>query len=335
MKSFIPYSLLAAAAACGLALGQTAYTTPVGYETVSLKAGTNYAGIRLHEPVVVAGVIDTLTSTELTDASVNFEDALTGGASTFYVLEITNDNGVIQEVTGASANGSSLELVDDITLLAQAGDSYKIRKASTLASVFGASNSAGLAPGFFGPGGADIVAVPDGAGGADQYYYDEDQESWAIVTETGGDPVDSAAIPLIYTDAMIVVMNSDLDLVVTGEVKTEAVSHAIAAGTNYLGTVFPAGATLESAFGSAETLATLDPGFFGPGGADIIQIPDGAGGADQYYYDEDQESWAIVTESGGDPVDASTIDLPSGILFSNEGAPFDLLNSPPSFYSSF
>ena len=79
----LSYSLIAAALACGFANAQTtAYTTPVGYETLTLKAGINYAGLRLHGSEVVAstltgvGAVGTKT---ITDSATTF--ALTTGTS--------------------------------------------------------------------------------------------------------------------------------------------------------------------------------------------------------------------------------------------------------------
>lgn len=328
MKPFIPYSLIAAFAACGLASAQTATTTPVGYETLELAAGTNYIGLRLHEETLLAGTVDSIDVDTLTDAAVDFDSVLVGGANTFYILEIDNGSGAIQELTGLSGNNTELTLTEDITGLVSPGDSYRIRKAATLESVFGASNEAGLAPGFFGTAGADLVSVPNGLGGFDDYYYDEDQTTWA---KSDASPVAPSEIPLIYADGIVMTMTAPLDLVVTGEVKTTSVLHFAASGTNYLSSVFPAGATLESAFGAPTTIATLDAGFFGTAGADLFLIPDGAGGFDTYYYDEDQTSWASEDAT---PVDASTVDLPSGFVFVNEGGDLNLLNSAPAGYEN-
>lgn len=325
MKPIIPFALLGALL---VGAAQAASTTPVGYETLSLAAGTNYIGLRLHESTVVAGTVDTITATNMTDAAVDFGATLTGGATTWYIVEFENAGGVIQEVTGASASGSTLTLPQNVTASVTAGTNYRIRKAATLASVFGTSNSAGLVPGFFGTAGADIVAVPNGSGGFNQYYYDGDQTSWADAT---ANPVNAASVPLVHVDGVVMIMTAPLSVTVTGEVKTKAVSHFVQGGTNYLSSIFPAGATLGSAFGSAATIATLDPGFFGTAGADLFLLPNGSGGFNQFYYDGDQTSFA---DGNANPIDPATVPMPSGFVFVNQGAAFSLLDSPPSSYGS-
>jgi hypothetical protein len=333
----LSFSLLAAALASGVASAATAYTTPVGYETLSLPTGSTNIGVRLHESTVLAGVVDTITTpgpgSLLTDAAVDF-DAAMPGAATFYIVEFENAAGILQEVVGADANNTTLALPDDVSPFVSPGDTYKIRKASTLASIFGADNSAGLAPGFGGPAGADLVQIPDGLGGLDQYFYDGDELSWYQVADPFPTPVDASAIPIIYTDAFIVLIDADpKSLVVTGEVKTKAVNHMVTSGTNYLSSVFPAGATLDSAFGNSSALATIDAGFGGPAGADLIQILDGAN-FNQYFYDGDESAWYLVADPFPIQVDATTVNLPSGFIFANEGGPVNLLNTPPSYYSN-
>jgi hypothetical protein len=322
------YALLAAAAACGLAAAETAYTTPVGYETLSASAGFNYLGLRLHEPTVAAGTVDTINATTMTDAAVNFGTVLTGGAATTYIVEFKNNSGVIQEITGASASGNSITLVQNITASVSAGAEYRIRKAATLASVFGAANSVGLTPGFSGSSGADVVYIPDGAGGFGQYYYDEDNASWSDATN--GLPVTAASVPIVYPDGIILFANASETITVTGEVKTFETLHAVLPNFNYLSSVYPAGATLASAFNGA--IPSLNPGFSGSSGADVIYVPDGLGNFGQYYYDEDNASWSDA--NSGLPVTATSISLSSGIIFFNAGSAKNLLNQEPASYST-
>jgi hypothetical protein len=323
MKPIIPFALLGALFAVSAA--DAATTTPVGYETLTLSAGFNYLGLRLHEPTLVAGDIESVTATTIVDEDNDLGALLADDV--MYILEVENSNGVTQEFVGSAAAGDTLTTPFDLSSAVSANDTYTIRKAATLASVFGASNEAGLDTGFFGPGG-DLILLPDGAGGFVTYYYDAGASSWA---DANGTAVDGATVAIIYTDSIIVSSTGvgTTSLVVSGEVKTGSTSHALSAGAfNYLSSVSPAGATLASAFDAA--VPTLDKGFFGPGG-DLFLVPNGAGGFNQFYYDEGLESWA---DSNGSAITASTIDLPSGVIVFNEGAAQGLLNSAPTFYSS-
>ena len=135
MKTTFAYSLLAAAAVCGLANAQTAYTTPVGYVTQPLVQGSNAFGITLHPPAVAKGSIDTVNGTVLTDSDTTFSPV----SGRLYVLEITSGtlNGAIQEVPAASISGNTITTPDNLgTLGLQVGATYSLRLAPTLEEVF-------------------------------------------------------------------------------------------------------------------------------------------------------------------------------------------------------
>jgi len=349
MKSYIPYSLLLAVAACGFqqAKAVTATTTPIGYETLPVAAGFNFLGIRLHQPIVAAGLLTAVTSTSISDTNTGHTDFTTLASGTTYILEIKNANGVTQEFLGSAVTSSSQITTPDLTAVAAVGDAYVIRAAPTLASTFGAANSAGLDTGFFGPGG-DLILLPNPAtpGGFDQYYYDSGQTSWADIN---GNPVDGTTIAWNYADSMIISASgagSDITngITVTGEVKigvkdssgnpvanTGGTSYSLTGNSlNFLSSVSPVGATLASAFNGA--LGTIDQGFFGPGGYIFYIVnPATPGGFDQYYYDGGQSSWADIN---GNPIDATTVNLTAGILIYDDAASASLVNSPPSSYSS-
>ena len=330
MKPTIPLILLAAASS-GIAFGAaaTAYTTPVGYETIPVTAGFNYLGLRLQKPVIASGIITAKSDTSITVGTLDLGALLTPAST--YILEVVNSNGITQEFLGAAAAGSVLTTPLGLTAKLAVNDSYKIRVAPTLASTFGAANEAGLDTGFYGPGG-DIIYLPNPSanGGFDQYYYDAGQASYA---DAFGTPVDGASIAFNYTDGVVVSATGmgTASLSVSGEVKTRSTSYTLAADTfSYLSSIYPAGVTLASAFDAA--IPTIDQGFYGPGG-DIFYVPDklAAGGFMQYYYDGGQSSWC---DAYGTPVDATTIPLPTGVVIYNSGAGANIVNAPPSSYGS-
>ena len=331
MKTSISYSLIAAAMACGFANAQTtAYTTPVGYETLAVAAGVNFLGVRLQQPVVAAGTVSSITATTLT-VSGSLDLGVLLNDSTTYILEVVNANGVTQEFIGSAATGSVITTPTDLSAIVTVGNSYKIRSAPTLATTFGANNEAGLETGFFGPGG-DIVLLPNPSapGGFDQYYYDGGLSSWA---DGDGNAVTGSSIAWNYADGVLISATGSglAALTISGEVKTAKTNYNLTASSiNFLSSVSPAGATLASAFDGS--LASIDQGFFGPGG-DIFLIPNpsASGGFDQYYYDGGLTSWA---DASGNPVDGSAISLSSGILISNDGGVADVVNTPPTSYNS-
>lgn len=324
--------MVAALLAPGALFAQTtAKTGPVGYETIALEAGFNYIGLRLHQPTLAAGALDAVSSGSVTDNDVNIGALVSSGKT--YIVEVKTtspaDSGAVAEVLGSAISGGTITTSNNLVAVGAAvGNNYIVRESDTLASVFGATNSAGLAPGYFSTAGADLVYVPDGLGGLTAYYYDGDQTSWALASDSS--TVVGANIPLVYLDGLVVFANSALNLVVDGEVKKSNVIQVAKTDFNYLSTVFPAGATLSSAFDGA--LATIHPGYFSTAGADVIYVPSAGQNLTGYYYDGDQASWALASDST--TVTASSISLPSGIIYFNAGADINVKNSAPSYYST-
>jgi hypothetical protein len=328
-KSFKTILALALLAPGALFAQTTATTTPVGYEEIDLATGFNYMGLRLHSTPVIAGTFETVNNTTLADTGVDIAAALATGKT--YIVEITDTAGVgaVAEIVKADVTTDTISTANGFAALGvTAGAKYLIREAATLASTFGATNTFGLTPGYSGPGDADLVYVPDGAGGFTQYFYDEDETSWKNAeTNTA---VDATSVPLVYLDGIIVFANAAETIVVSGEIKKEAAYQLVKPGFNYLSSLFPVDATLASAFNGS--LASINPGYSGPGDADLIYVVNGAT-INQYFYDEDETTWKNAeTNTAIVPED---IDLPSGIIYFNAGASdSSLKNSAPTGYSS-
>jgi hypothetical protein len=338
MKTKISYSLLAAAMACGMAQGATAYTTPVGYETLANNAGFNFIGVRLQESVIAAGTLDSATSNSVTDAQVNLGALITGGKT--YILEIQNGSGIIQEITSAGV-GNSITTAADLTGLTFPV-SYSLRPASTLASVFG--NSAvghKLDIGGGGVAGADQVWLWNGSG-YNRYYFDAaggpdfDQETWQNVDTNA--VVNGNNVNMIYADGFIISSATGKDVVVSGAVKTGATELNVVTGFNFVGSVAPAGMDLNAAFGdtAAEVTASgLNIGGGGVAGADQLWLWNGSGFTKVYFDaaggpDFDLETWQNVDT--GAPVLAST-SLPAGYIIS-AATPGNIRSGVPSTFSS-
>jgi len=325
IKSLLALALLAPGA---LFAQTTAKTTPVGYETVSIASGFNYIGLRLHNPALVAGTLEFVTSSAVTDSNVNIQSSVVAGKTYILEVETAGSTGAVAEVLGSDIAAGVITTPNNLVAVgAAAGNSYILRESATLNSVFGATNSAGLTPGFSGPTGADVLYVPDGTGNFGQYFYDEDNATWTDAVTNS--PVDGANIPLVYLDGIVVFANGTVNLTVSGEVKKTNVIQSVASGFNYLSSVFPAGATLASAY--TGSLSTIHPGFSGPTDADVVYVP-GVNGLASYFYDEDNATWTDAVSNTA--VDASTIDLPSGIIYFNAGDGINLKNSAPTNYST-
>jgi uncharacterized protein (TIGR02597 family) len=151
MKNKLSYSLLLAAASCGVALGQTtAYTTPVGYVSLgdttvgqpAIKAGTDAAvSIPIQRPTEYAGAVASTTASTITVSGTPAWAAnlWAPGAATPYLVSVTSgaQNGFIGLITSNTADTLTVTPVTGGNLTGVvATDQIKIHKAWTLISLF-------------------------------------------------------------------------------------------------------------------------------------------------------------------------------------------------------
>lgn len=340
---------LKAAAAVGLsallvgsAAAQESKSKPVGYETIGVPTGFSYAGLRLHEAPVASGEVVSVPGGATVTVADGVADALADG--TAYIFEVTSGDAI-----GAVVTVDSFDAAADTVTLSEAaisddfadGDTFTIRPAATLASVFGAANSAGLDSGFGGTGGADQVWVINESGGFDKYYYDDFSpggfsEEW-VNADTNASITDPAGVSIIYTDGIILFgAGEENSFVVSGSVKLTPSSIVHDKGFNYFSSVSPAGATLASMFGT--DAPGLGQGFGGTGDADQIWVPN-ATGFDKFYFDQfSPEGFAPewVNADTNASVDPATVSLDdsSGFVINNDGGQAQTILGVPDFYST-
>jgi uncharacterized protein (TIGR02597 family) len=137
-------SIFAAAAACGFASAQTAFTTPVGYVSLGNTTGVNAVPANTDVAVSVpllreaefTGVISSTTANTITLAGTPWVDGQWASPGTPYLVTITSgaENGFTALVT---ANNTSTLTVSPVTSgnLASATGSIQIHKAWTLISL--------------------------------------------------------------------------------------------------------------------------------------------------------------------------------------------------------
>jgi hypothetical protein len=327
MKTYIPYSLLAAAAACGMALGQetTAYTTPVGYATQTLNANSfNLVGLTLQNSALASGTFETVSGTSLTDTGVTF--APVSGRT--YVLEITSGAliGSIQEIPAASIVDSTIITPDD---LAAAGlltsDTYTLRLAPTLEEIFGTTSASVLTRGLSATN-ADVVWIPTGTVGVyNQYFIHSTSSAFRIAGTTTPAP----NVPVIYADGLLVQKKTVASAVtISGEVKTVGTNSILAQGISPISVVAPAGLTLFTAGFDDDVTKGLSST-----NADIIWVPNGVGTYAQYYLNSSAGApgWRNVATNTA----AVDIDLPSSVFVQRKSAtPMRLDLNVPTAYSN-
>lgn len=330
MKTYIPYSLLLAAASCGLAHGAaTAYTTPVGYETVTLAPNQyNLIGVRLFNPSVAAGVFDSSTSTTLVDNEASF--SLTPTKS--YIIEFST--GATITLLGSNFSTTTVSGLTGITAAYQT--SYIVRESSTVSSVFGATNQAGLASSANAdPTEADIILIPNGANYTRVFYSTFtgdplytgwlDADSFAKVPNEVIEPSEGLFV-------QTAISASPINLVVSGEIKKTPTAYQATNPYSLMGSVYPAGATLTTSGLSSYVQPSVNAD---PTEADNILLPNGSGGYVR----------AFFSTFTGDPLYTGWLDsdsfakipnqsLTPGFFIQKIGPNISGLNSAPSTYSS-
>ncbi len=306
MKQFA--FIAAATVALGVSsptLSAQAFSNPTGYVTETLKAGQfNLIGLTVHQPVDVAGTFDSVSGTTLTMAGAFGE--LDSEAT--YVLEITSGlaEGAIQEITAWT--NSTITSPDDLSSILTSSDTFVLRRASTLTDIFGANNEVGLQEGSSVTT-SDVIYIPNSAGSFDQFFYSSGGFFGIGWRQDGQGAVDMSDQTLFQTDAFYILRRgAEMDLVVSGAVKTSSTNVALANEFTYLSGVYPVGSTLGSSGlensleqGSSETVA------------DTIYIPNG-NSFDIYFYSDGGFFGIGWRLAGGGSVDQSDVEIPSGIV---------------------
>jgi uncharacterized protein (TIGR02597 family) len=139
MKTYIPYSLILAAASAGMAFGaETAYTTPVGYVTQTCLPGSDtIVGVPLRLPTVAAAALTSAPTSGPTNAVLTVTGAAFGAfGGTHYVKFTSGANaGAIFAITSNDATTITIDR-NGATLTATTGDKFSVTKFWTLAELF-------------------------------------------------------------------------------------------------------------------------------------------------------------------------------------------------------
>jgi len=293
----------------------SAVTKPVGYHTETiLGEAFTLLGINVGNAVSAAGDFD---ADSAQDNDVDFTTLLTVGSP--YTVQNTT--------TGESASVTSFDANSLTTTLGNisSGDSYEIRKDSTVNDIFGENNAAGLGEGD--QGSADVCWIPQTDGSFVQVYYDAGgffgSEGWK---EVGGDGSLAGGTVIPFTSSIFIQRRqaASIDIVFVGHVRTSASTYNLLADQfNFVNRVLPVGITLNET-GIASENGPIDQGTWADGDgdtADVIWVTNGAGGYDQFYFAEGgffgDAQW---TKVGGDGSDQGSQELSSGFAIQKRSA---------------
>lgn len=304
---------IAAVLACSITHATPVYTTPVGYVTQELEANRfNLFGITLHNPILISSSLTTVDGnvlglTENIDALLNQDNT--------YILEVTSGSlqGLVQEFNTWNENSITL-VINAQNLGLSPGDSFSIREATTLESTFGTVSST-LTKGFSSAA-ADIIWVPAGNGDYNRYYL-HSTNVWRNVQTNTNTP----NVPIVYTDGILIEKKAgSAEIQLTGEVKATSSSTSIASGFNILSVVYPTGTTLQNSGLSG----FLTPGF-SSANADIVWIPNGAGGFERYYFHSTSNWRGVINNTNL----ISPVNLPSAIFIERKAAATNVTITSP------
>jgi hypothetical protein len=235
----------------------------------------------------------------------------------------------VQEISSWTAD--TLNTPEDISAQIVGGTTtYGLRKAATVADVFGATNSAGLTPS---PDGdltnADKVLILNAGGSFDTVFYFNDGAGTEGWFDDAFGPAANAVIA--YPDAFFVqrAAGSPIDVVISGEVKLVDTSSMLVSGYNYVGVVAPAGLTL----GAAGIEAFITPSADGDlTNADTVLLPLPDGSYKTTFYFNDGAGTTGWYDDAFGPAGADV--MPSAVLIQNKGAAKPLTVSVPAAYAT-
>lgn len=336
MKPLAPsFTSLAAAilfAASISVIAQEATTDPVGFVTSNVAAGTGtdskltFAALGLTRPVDYQGSAETASggTTTVIDNEAPAGYGIVVTASTPYFLEITSGPAAGTTYDISSATGMTITLVQSLAASVAPGVTFKIRKHWTLGSVFGATNSAGLASGT-GASSSDTISIYTGAG-YDVFYYKSGGIGGTGWRSTLSTSVDRQHAIIYPDDGMVIARKtaSMLPVVLAGAVKTGVSSYPISTGLNIVTNPYAAPMTLGTSGIYTANASTGLLGGTGASSADKVLLWNGTGYTTYYYKTGGigGTGWRS-TASTSTPEDGASIPVGSAVLVVRINAGFN------------
>lgn len=321
----------------GALMAQVAVTTQVvGFDTMQIAGASgngsslSFLGTEFLASVKHAGTAASIGVNSLTDPDASFSDDQFNGPNGSHYVEILSVNGsttaagVGKTITIADtiAASKTLVLANDLPggLVAPVG--YRVVKHWTLASLFGATNTAGLQGGTAVT--ADQVQLWSGSS-YESYYYQTAGIGGTGWRRVGNQSVDASGT-VIRPDQSIIVKRGqaqNLALTIIGEVKTGQTSVTVSPGFNFVPNPYSVAMTLNScAIRTGNNATGIAGGSIAS--ADHILVWNGSG-YDTYYYQTSGiggVGWRKVGDLNTDAGSAAIPALSSVIIRRNTASPF-------------
>lgn len=245
-------ALFAAIAALGLSSivnAQSVATTPVGAVTQSVAAGSGsgtftFMGFPLLRPSVWTGQLTGVSGAALSVPA----GSLTAGAfsASKHYVTVTSGANVGLMVDIASNDTGSITLAEDVSGLIGSTDKVVVRAHSTLASLFGSTNSAGFTAATAIAGADEIRIFNPTTQNFINYYYKSGGIGGAGWRTSASNSIDRSG-DVIYPEQSIVILRksaSALALTVVGEVNSSQVKIPAETGFSWIINTAPKATTL-------------------------------------------------------------------------------------------
>jgi len=317
----LTYSLILAAASCGMAFGAaTAYTTPVGYITATI-AGV-VGGAPSSDTMVAATLVNAsvFTGVSSNDPSSTHEISTTGtlpsGLNSTYYVEITSG---VQEgwwSTVASVTGSTITISDAFPSGLAIGTTFTVRPHQTLKGLMGA-NAAGLITGT--DLSADEVQILNPATqNVSAYFYATDADLAGTGLTAGwynssGDPSDTAVIEPGTSVLVRHKAAGNLSLVQSGTVKTTKTQVDVFVGDNWVAPMLATGTTLGTCnLNTGNTATGVQQGF--DLSVDELQLTNLLQATSAYFAIDPSSGYSGWADASGNPSDSIAIPADQGAV---------------------
>lgn len=280
----IPYLLLALTPSAFL---QASFaSTPVGAVKLTIKgnggsgAAVTYLSVPFHQGDSFVGTVTGVGTGSLSCSSATWTSNAYANA---YYVEITSGANAGVAATIAANTATTLTLAEDLSAFSPNTQTFAIRKYTTLADVFGASNSAGLQGGA-NIGAADEILIPNPETQSFDIYFYKNSGLGTIGWRKSGDNITNRSSTIIPPGSGIIIKRkqlADITIYTSGTVLDSQSLTPVFPSVNYISSQFPLPATLSNLFGP--TANNLIKGASSTN-SDEILVPNNSNGFDVYYY---------------------------------------------------
>ena len=202
----------------------------------------SFIGLSLTRPVEFQGNLQAIGLNTVTDDNASWTDDQFNGANGQYYLEITSGSyaGVMTDILDTLGSSKTLSIADNYQGLITGGETYKIRKHWTLASIFGTTNQAGLGGGTIVTADEILLYNPTSAIYT-IYYYKTTTAFGGVGWRSFTSPsVDESSAKIDLAKGIIIKrkQSNHLDVKLFGAVKMGDTAINVKTGLNVLGNVY-------------------------------------------------------------------------------------------------